>query len=76
MPVLQKQTTEAHVGLKISPSKRNPKEIQDIAYLLANGHISEKTALELYEGLLKAGTLKRSRLRRVLSALFPALLSL
>jgi hypothetical protein len=74
MPALQKHNSEVPVGLKITPSKHSRKEIQDIAYLLANGQISERTAMEMYEKLLKAGSSnKNTFLRKVLKELFPNL---
>jgi hypothetical protein len=74
MPALQKQNAEVPVGLKITPSKHNRREIQDIAYLLANGQISEKAAMEMYEKLLKAGSSNNNTfLRKILKELFPNL---
>ena len=74
MPLVEsKQSAPAasRVGLKIQKNLTNPTEIQDIAYLLAVGRISQEEATELYDQLLKSG--QDSVVRQLLKEFFPSL---
>lgn len=81
MPTLTGTARPAHnapaankvrVGVKIKPRTEGPREIQDIAYLLATNKISEADAMALYEKLWNRSR-DTSLLSRIRRALFPSL---